>query len=393
MDKIILSLLSIAFVLTDWKIGLFTFGDIFLFLTVGLVAVKKYSNITANQIIIILGVLSVTLLNILLNNSFNVDYSISDSVAGGCKILIYLFSIIYLYNYIKNKRLEVMFLGILSSTAVIICILGIYISISILLKGLLPYKFFWEFTRTDLSSYMYRGWGNIIRTRSLFSEPGYLGYYLNAVLGLLYFNKVKFEIKKSTDIIITLTILATFSFGAILTMIAIKSIKYLNYAKLMGFLRDRKVIVGLLIITGILIKMWDLFEETLIIRFQEVLSGADTSATARISGSWSYINYDNILLGNGLGNTPPIWNVYAYILSDLGLIVFCVCILFNFRIFLANYKIGIVLLLLNFQKGGYLASGFWITLLLVCIYSFELFKAERGLLCTQNEKLISKENQ
>ena len=84
--------------------------------------------------------------------------------------------------------------------------------------------------------------------------------------------------------------------------------------------------------------------------------------------SWNYVNKEHIFMGNGMGHTPEIWNIYAYVLSDLGLIAFILFCIFSVFLIIKNYKMGILFIVLNFQKGGYLSSAFWSYLLLLFIY-------------------------
>lgn len=369
MDKLILIVISIAFVLVDWRLFYFTFADMFLLIALVLLFLinKNSFYLSRSQFYIIIVVLLLVLSNFLLNFFFNPKFIISKAIKGMAKIVYYMPTIMVMYNYIKEKKLELEFLQILSITAVVVCITGIYISVAIYLNNVLPYKFFWEFTRTDVASYTYRGsGGSIIRTRSIFSEPSYLGFYLNVILGISYFNKFKYKINTIFSIVIVITILLTFSYSSILIMIFINFVYFLSNK--IKFWKDRKYLISILVMIIVLISLWNVLEETLIKRTQEILSGVDGSALSRFYKSWSYINKENIFIGNGLGNTPPIWNIYAYVLSDLGLVSFLLFVSFNLLILITNYKVGILFTILNFQKGGYLGAGYWIFLLIIFVY-------------------------
>lgn len=368
-DKKTLAIVSVAFTTTDWSISIFTFGDILLFLSLLRIVTRKQYSIKANQCLILLFTLSSVLLNVLINLLFNSNFILEQGLVGTIKIFYYMTVIIALYNYIRNKELELEFIKIVNITSVVVCIIGGYIYLAVYLSRALPYEFFWHFTRTDISSYIYKGYEmSAVRARSIFSEPAHLGFYLNYILGINYFNKYKYEINKGIDMLITITIILTFSYSSILVMILVKAMHYINFRRISKVLLNKTYIVGVLILIILVFAFWGTIEKTLIIRTQEALSGTDGSAKARIVGSWEYVNQDNILMGNGIGNTAEIFNIYAYVLSDLGLVSFLIFSLLSILIISINFKIGILFMVLNFQKGGYLASGYWILLLILFIF-------------------------
>lgn len=367
-DKWVMILLSITFILTDWRINNIALSDILLMIVIVMLIVKGSAGITKRQIVLYLGVLSLVLINITGNLFLNSQFDAIAGILGFLKVFYYMAIMIALYNFITDNDLSLNLFKILSITAVIVSIIGIYITLAIYLKGVIPYEFFWKFTRTDLNSYTYRGWGrSIIRTRSIFSEPAYLGFYLNTILGIFYFNKVQCEFDKRVEVLITITTLLTFSFSAILIMIAIKVIYYMNPKTIHAFFTNKRYILSLIIVSFVAIMMWETIEKTIIIRAQEILNGADGSGTARLQGSWAYINKEHIIMGNGIGNTLPIWNIYAYILSDLGLVSFIAFIVFNIVLFSTNLSMGMVFVMQGFQKGGYLGAGYWIFMLLIIL--------------------------
>lgn len=368
IDKWILILLSITFVLIDWNAHGIAISDITLMFIMLLLIFKVKITVTQKQILLYIGVLFLVISNIGLNLLFNAEFLFNDGIKGLLKVFFYMTVTIVLYNYIVSQKLQFKLIKVLSITAVVVSVIGIYISIAIYLKGILPYEFFWKFTRMDFESYMYRGWGrSIIRARSIFAEPAHLGFYLNSILGIFYFNKLKYEIDKRVDTIITLTILLTFSFSAILIMITIKVLYYANPKTIRSFFADKRYIISLIVLIIIVIMMWETIDKTIIIRAREILSGADKSGTVRLQGSWDFINKEHIFMGNGIGNTPTIWNIYAYILSDLGLVSFIAFIIFNITLLLTNLPMGALVVMQGFQKGGYLGAGYWVFMLLVIL--------------------------
>jgi hypothetical protein len=369
LGKLILCIISIAFVLVDWRLFFFTFSDLFLMIILLLILLKdkKSFNINKSQYYVLISTLFLVLSNVLLNYIFNTDFLIINGIKGLAKIIYYMPAVFIIHNYIKDNKLELSFLRILNITAVIICIIGIYITIAIYSNNILPYNFFWKFTRTDISSFTYRNsGGSIIRTRSVFSEPAYFGFYLNAILGILYFNKQNYRNSIFSNIIINITIFLTFSYSSIIIMVFVNCMHLLRNKAI--FLYWKKYLASVLVIIAVLVLLWSMFEETIIKRTFEIISGTDGSAVQRLYGSWSYVNKENMFLGNGLGNTPPIWNIYAYILSDLGIISFVFYIIINLFILVSNFKMGMLFTILNFQKGGYLGASYWLFMLLVFIY-------------------------
>ncbi|WIV12076.1 hypothetical protein [Proteiniborus sp. MB09-C3] len=373
IDKLTLIIVSLAFTVTDWTISPFTFGDILLFLGFMIILIRGQLSIKTKQALIFFCTLSIVFINVIANLFFNPVFLIDEGLISILKVSYYLIIIISLYNYIRSKKLELEFIKVLNITAALMCIIGIYISLAIYSSGILPYEFFWKFTRMDVSSYIYKGYEmSSVRARSIFSEPAHLGFYLNFILGINYFNKSKHEINKISNILITVTVLLTFSYSSVLVLLLMKIMYYWNIERVSKLIVGQKYIVGILILAILIFAFWGTIEKTLIERTTEALSGGDGSAKARVFGSWDYINKGNILMGNGIGNTPEIYNVYAYILSDLGLVSFTIFCLMSLLILFENFKIGMLFIILNFQKGGYLASGYWILLLILFLYLKEV---------------------
>ena len=367
-SNIILVLISLSFVVTDWMIGIFTLSD-YIFVLVGIsLLISGNYKIKRKQLLWILIILGVIAANIVMNEYNNEAFILKTGLAALIRITYYVAIVVGVCNYVKNQKLEAQFLKTLNIIAVIICFIGIYITIALYSNGQLPYEFFWKFTRTDLLSYAFNENLDFIRTRSIFSEPAYLGYFLNIILAMNYFNKVKVKINKVFIILITLTLFLTFSYSAIGIMMMIQGLYFIDKINLKNFKWTKKTTVSAIIFIVVLIFSWDLINETIINRTADILSGKDGSAYFRIIRSWDYVNTEHIFLGNGIGHTPNVWNIYAYILSDLGLIAFLVSCLFSFYTLFVNFRMGLVFIALNFQKGGYLNPAFSIFLLLIFIY-------------------------
>lgn len=367
-SNIILVLMSLSFVVTDWMIGIFTLSD-YIFVLVGIsLLISGNYKMKRKQLIWILLILGVIAANIVMNVDNNEVFILKTGLAAFIRITYYVALVVGVYNYVKDQKLEVKFLKIINIIAVAICFIGIYITIALYSNGQLPYEFFWEFTRTDLLSYAFNENLDFIRTRSIFSEPAYLGYFLNIVLAMNYFNKVNVKIKKGFTILISLTLFLTFSYSAIGIMLMIQGLYFIDKINLKNFKWTKTTTVSALLFIVVVIFSWDLINETIINRTIDILSGEDGSAYFRIIRSWDYVNTEHIFLGNGIGHTPNIWNIYAYILSDLGLIAFILSCLFSIYTLFVNFRMGLVFIALNFQKGGYLNPAFSIFLLLIFIY-------------------------
>lgn len=373
---LILGILSIAYVLVDWSIGFINFADVLvlidagIILTIGLITKTLY--VQKNQILLFLGLVIIVLLNILLNLLLNPNFSSNESIISLFKVICYSVAFVLIYNFIVGNNLEYKFFRVVSVITVIVCFLGMYITLAINVKGVLPYEFFWSFTRDDLASYMYRGYSSIIRTRSLFSEPAHFGYYLNSVLAIMYFNNQNYKPSPKIDIIITVSIILTLSYSSIIILLLVKVLRYSNFAAISNFLhtgtRILPMLIGILILS---ITIGDSIQEAILDRTQEIINGEDSSTESRIEGSWNYITEEAILIGNGIGNTPTIFNNFAYILSDLGLISTIFYLIFNLIFLRLNFRLEVVFIALNIQKGGYLGVGFWILVLLMIIYTRE----------------------
>ncbi|WP_414838654.1 hypothetical protein [Carnobacterium sp. TMP28] len=367
-STILLFLLSSSFALTDWMFGIFTFTEyVFLFIG-GCLVISAHYQIKLNQLKWILLIIGVILVNILINELNNEPFVLKVGLAGLIKVTFYLMVNVGLYNYVMNYGLEEKLLKMMNSVAVVVGIIGIYITIALYSDGLLPYEFFWTYTRTDVLSYSFNAIENLVRTRSVFSEPSYLGYYLTIIIGMNLFNKRYIAIPTWMTLFLTLTVILTFSYSSIAVLVFIYLMHFISLDKIKEFRWVKTYWLYVGVFATVLFVSKDIIYQTIIKRTIDIINGKDFSALFRIVKSWDYVNKDHLFMGNGIGHTPSIWNIYAYILSDLGLIAFILVCLFSLYLVLTNYKMGILFIVLNFQKGGYLSSAFWIYLLLLLIY-------------------------
>lgn len=365
---IILISVGIASTVADWMVGIFSLSDfIFGFILICLIISNNY-RITVKQIIGILILLGILSANIVVNYYNNDLFVLKTGIAALIKVAYYAVVLVGCYNLIKNRKQEKRLLKIINVIAILISIIGIYITLAIYLNGKLPYEFFWKFTRTDATSYLYDGIEHLYRTRSIFSEPSYLGYYLNIVLGMNYFNKWDIKINKYISLFITVTIILTFSYSSIAVMLVIQVLHFFTLTNLKKIRFNWFYLLCLIALIIVISLFWDIIQVTIIDRTMSILDGTDYSTRGRLLESWQYVNHEHIFMGNGIGHTPSIWNIYAYILSDVGLIVFLLFCLLTIFIVVSNAKLGILFICLNFQKGGYLSPEFWLFLLMIVIF-------------------------
>lgn len=358
------------FIIGGVESGVGSFSDIFIVL--GTIYTLRYvTKISLNQFIISLSVIFLVFLNFLihLNVSF-LSFTFGNSYIYILKIIVYILFSLNTYNYIKYYQLEYKTIETLVKCAVIFCFIAIYIYIAIYTNKL-PYEFLWKFNRQDSSSYMYKGLNSIIRMRGLTNEPQHFGMILTAVLSIAYFNNFNYKIALKTDLLITVCCILTFSFSTIPMLILLKFVNHYNKYKL-KYMLNSKVVVSFLLAISIYFIFQDIIDTTIISRFYSLLDGKDTSGTSRLVGSWEYVN--NLFIGNGVGQTPIIYNNIAYVLSDFGLFGLIGFILFILYLCYRNFYLGIFFIIFTFQRGGYLAGYYWCMTLLFFISSDDKVK-------------------
>ncbi|MBM6615958.1 hypothetical protein JTF06_13785 [Desemzia sp. RIT804] len=369
-------MIGLSFILSDWMLGLFTFSEYTLGIVIALLVITGRFRITKKQIKWILGIIIFLSIHLIIHERFNDQFYFKTGIAAFIKLLFYIIIVTSLYNYIVENRLKKQFLIFNNVFAVLTCLIGWYIVVAIYSEGLLPFEFFWRFTRSDLTSYIFNnGVISFVRMRSIFSEPSYFGFYLNTILAMNYLNSNRLRVNWKFSIIISITILLTFSYSAIAIMFLSTGL-YIFSAKREWLKRNKRkmglLVVILLIILSVFYALFsDFFNYVFIQRTVNIFTDINNSGYSRLFGSWQYVNKDNILLGNGLGHTPSIWNIYAYMISDLGIFGLAGFILLTVSIIKSNKELGLFFIVMNFSKGGYLSSSFWLFLLLTVIYSIE----------------------
>lgn len=363
----LLIIVSVAFLLSDWSILYSSFGDFILAFSVFLLLLIGKIKLTYTQLLTMGTILILLILTLVLNYFFNAYwFNTFRAFISSVKLIFYLISTILLYNFVTSAKLEEKLLKVSTNFALFAIILGVLITFAIVLGLDNIYNIIWTFTRSDSRSYFFGIRTDIIRTRSLFSEPAHLGYYLNIVFFANVFHNAKNNIV--VLVLLGLGILLTLSYSMIfifiitgITVIFIRLIKSeLSWSKWYWLIS--------LPIAFTLYYYWDFINVTIIERTLSIFSGDDGSANVRLLGSWTYVERERLLFGNGIGHTPPITNIYAYILSDFGLIGFMPYIGLTFYLLIKHLPGFVLFVLLNSAKGGYLNPLFWMLIMFIFLY-------------------------
>lgn len=367
----ILTFIGIAFLVSDWSFSLFSFGELILIPLLPVVFLLAIDSFKKNDWILLIAVGILVILHLSFQQFFNSEFLIRPAIAASVKIAFYTIFIFSFFKYVIKFKLQRRFLIILNIIGIISIVIGTYIYIAIISEQL-PFEFLWKFTRVDEQSYFFRNTRYLVRMRSLFSEPAHFGFFLNALLGINLLQNTKIKIPLFLNGLLLISILFTFSFSSIFIMLLIlflyiikiiftniKSVKF-------NLLQSIMIIVTI----GLIIYFtWDFIDIAIIQRAEEIVTGQDNSAIERVVGSWQHININTIWLGNGFGNTPIIWNNFAYFLSDGGIILFMLSIFGTIYIMHINFGLGIFFILMNFQRGGYLSPTFSLFLVVILLYA------------------------
>lgn len=384
--------LSVAFVLSDWIYNNFTFSEYILVVVLTLLLLTLNFRLTNEQLLGILLTSGVLAAHIALQWFFNEAFELRIAIPGMIKLLFYIVSVSVIVNYIRLYNYEKSFLFINNIAAVITIILGLYITYALYQESRIPQEIFWRFTRRDIYSYYFESNPAIIRTRSLFSEPAHLGFYLNTLLVANLFTSLRLKMRLFFVGALSIGILLTFSYSMIAILAVICMLKILQLLIKKQLIWSNWYLLIPIVVIILTIYNWEVVNTTLIQRTLAVLTGQDTSARMRLFDSWQYVTRDNIVLGNGIGHTPVVTNVYAYALSDFGIAGFSIAGAITAWIAIKNWQIGVVFILLNSAKGGYLSSSYWFMIMILVMYGLMksnksmAFKTPRSYLLSERMK-------
>lgn len=301
-------------------------------------------------------------------------YSITTGAFYLGKVVLYALFILMLYNYVVQRGLVAEMLRILVSWTLICCAIGLYIQI-VLQTGIgLPYEFFWEFTRKDQASYDFGDSTGIIRNRSIFSEPQHFGFFLNAVLLFAMFNSAKIRVSNLVIAVIAVTAITTLSFSTVPVTVALVVAYILRWHHVRGAAAIIAATVVLVFSAGAS-PFAEAIRVTIFDRFTSIISGRDDSTETRVSGSWEYFNRENIFTGNGIGSSPDIFNNYAYVLIELGIIPLLLMVVLTGALLQRNPILGLYFIFFTATKGGYLSAYYWIFGAFFFIFSYAVSSA------------------
>lgn len=363
-QSIVLVMLAISFVTIDMMINLFSISDIILIPLVPVIFLSSYKQISNSHKKFFIGAVSFVLLNTALQYIYNPNLSTNAAIYGTVKIIFYATLFISVITFVRINQLEGFLIVINTKLALLAIVIGIYINLAIY-TGSLPYESLWMFLRTDPQSFYFRGSDNLIRMRSLFNEPAHFGFYLNTIIGINFFSShIKFN--PVVVFVLILGVIMTFSFSSIiiLSFLIIILLFYKQPSAMNQVNKTHLITMAIMAaITFFLFKEW--MEETIVVRFNDIVTGQDNSAIQRIMGSWTYISRENLILGTGIGNAPILFNNYAYFFTEMGLGGALFAILGSLYVISINAGLGLLLVFLNFQKGGYLSASFTLSLLFI----------------------------
>lgn len=362
---IMLYCLVLAVFLSDWKLGLGLPVSDLMAIIIAILAFFDIKKLKMGQLGSIFLLLGIVFANSYIQIRINPFFSFNTLIIYSAKIVVYIFSLCCTFNIIRDNALEKKLFKIISILTLITLAIAIYIYIVQTFRLNLPYEFFWKYTRTDKASYTFRG-SSLIRMRGLSSEPAYFGGVLSLILAINYFNSFEFRMKKSIEILLLICSILSFSFSVLPIVIMIVFFNlYKKYQ--LSFLQEKWFAFAVIGIVGLVVLLYDKFATAFFHRFITIINSQDGSASSRLLGSWAYIKYP--FVGNGIGQTPAIWNNYAYVFSDLGIVPFFLSILATLFLCKRNIFFGVYLVVISFQKGGYLSYYYWLLIFLLLVFS------------------------
>lgn len=374
-DYLLLVMLSFAFLLSDWVILYSSFGDFILAAAILLMFSLGQTRLSNKQIKFIFICLLIILFSSLLSYSYDsVSIETTNILFSSIKISFYLVSSILFYDYISDKKLKLKLLQVSNIFAAIAIIMGLIIIVIIHsgFKDVLDTV--WMFTRTDGMSYYFIGNFDIVRARSLFAEPAHFGYYLN----IIFFSNVFYKKKSNIFMLVLLFlgILFTLSYSMLLIFFATTTAYLAQQIYRRDFVFSKWYLWALIPVVAVVFYFSDFIYVTIVQRTLNIVSGEDGSAYNRLLGSWEYVTRDRLLFGNGIGHTPNVTNIYAYIMSDFGLIGMIPYLGITLFILVQSFPAFVLFLLMNSAKGGYLNPMYWIFLLFVFLYGIQFDNVE-----------------
>ncbi|QTJ36433.1 hypothetical protein FE323_05255 [Dolosigranulum pigrum] len=361
-------LLVWVMILSDWSVLNVSFGD---FLLVGLVLLLL-SNVPIDfskkqQQLFIISTSSIILITLLAYITGPADMNIKLLLFSNVKLMFYIGTVMMIYNYISSRGLKPKFVRINTYMSLLVIAIGIVIIYFILTDQLDILHKIWHFTRIDDRSY-HLGSSDIIRMRSLFAEPAHLGFYLNISLYFVLKQRNKYWLVYT--VLISIGIVLTLSYSMIMIGSWLIMSTIAKHVKLSQFKWDGRYLIVVAVMLLIALIFGEFLYEAIYIRTLNILSGEDGSAIARLMGSWQQIDSGHLLFGVGAAHSTNITNMYAYALSDFGIIGLLGLLAGTGIIFTFGLREGVFFTLMNISKGGYLNPLFWLFILVIGLTNF-----------------------
>lgn len=361
-------LLVWVMILSDWSVLNVSFGD---FLLVGIVLLLL-SNVPIDfskkqQWLFIISTSSIILITLLAYITGPADMNIKLLLFSNVKLMFYIGTVMMIYNYISSRGLKPKFVRINTYMSLLVIAIGIVIIYFILTDQLDILHKIWYFTRIDDRSY-HLGSSDIIRMRSLFAEPAHLGFYLNISLYFVLKQRNKYWLVYA--VLISIGIVLTLSYSMIMIGSWLIMSTIAKHVKLSQFKWDGRYLIVVAVMLLIALIFGEFLYEAIYIRTLNILSGEDGSAIARLMGSWQQIDSGHLLFGVGAAHSTNITNMYAYALSDFGIIGLLSLLAGTGIIFTFGLREGVFFTLMNISKGGYLNPLFWLFILVIGLTNF-----------------------
>lgn len=361
-------LLVWVMILSDWSVLNVSFGD---FLLVGIVLLLL-SNVPIDfskkqQWLFIISTSSIILITLLAYITGPADMNIKLLLFSNVKLMFYIGTVMMIYNYISSRGLKPKFVRVNTYMSLLVIAIGIVIIYLILTDQLDILHKIWYFTRIDDRSY-HLGSSEIIRMRSLFAEPAHLGFYLNISLYFVLKQRNKYWLVYT--VLISIGIVLTLSYSMIMIGSWLIMSTIAKHVKLSQFKWDGRYLIVVAVMLLIALIFGEFLYEAIYIRTLNILSGEDGSAIARLMGSWQQIDSAHLLFGVGAAHSTNITNMYAYALSDFGIIGLLGLLAGTGIIFTFGLREGIFFTLMNISKGGYLNPLFWLFILVIGLTNF-----------------------
>ena len=361
-------LLVWVMILSDWSVLNVSFGD---FLLVGIVLLLL-SNVPIDfskkqQQLFIISTSSIILITLLAYITGPADMNIKLLLFSNVKLMFYIGTVMMIYNYISSRGLKPKFVRVNTYMSLLVIAIGIVIIYLILTDQLDILHKIWYFTRVDDRSY-HLGSSEIIRMRSLFAEPAHLGFYLNTSLYFVLKQRNKYWLVYT--VLISIGIVLTLSYSMIMIGSWLIMSTIAKHVKLSQFKWDGRYLIVVAVMLLIALIFGEFLYEAIYIRTLNILSGEDGSAIARLMGSWQQIDSGHLLFGVGAAHSTNITNMYAYALSDFGIIGLLGLLAGTGIIFTFGLREGVFFTLMNISKGGYLNPLFWLFILVIGLTNF-----------------------